>query len=256
MKDKITYSMETHLAEVNEHYTPIYLGLYGSQNYGLSTEDSDVDTKAIVFPTITDIALGHQMTSKTICFEDGAQCDVKDVRHMVHNFLKQNINFLEILFTEYYYSNAKFEPFVSFLRDNAERIAHYNPVACIRAMYGMAFEKFKALEKVTPASKLKIEKWGYDPKQLLHIVRLREFMEDYIKGKTFAQCLDCGHKEYLLKVKHGDFELGSARTIAETELKVMQTLVDKYEVIPGDATIKSELDDALVELFKGYFREV
>ena len=34
MKDKITYSMETHLAEVNEHYTPIYI--LGFQNYGIT----------------------------------------------------------------------------------------------------------------------------------------------------------------------------------------------------------------------------
>jgi hypothetical protein len=160
------------------------------------------------------------------------------------------------LFTDYYYTNAKFEFFVKFLRDNAERIAHYNPVACIRAMYGMAFKKYKALEKVTPSSALKIEKWGYDPKQLLHIVRLREFMEDYLKGKTFAQCLDCKHKPYLFKIKHGEFELASARTIAETELGVMKKLVDKYEVIPGDTTIKEELDEQLVLLFRTAFREV
>ena len=29
--------------------------LYGSQNYGLDTENSDVDTKAIIIPTIEDL---------------------------------------------------------------------------------------------------------------------------------------------------------------------------------------------------------
>ena len=255
MEQKITHSLNSHLTRVNENHTLIYIGLYGSQNYGLATEESDVDTKAIILPSVSDIALGKKMVSHTLSFDDGAQCDVKDVRYMIHNFLKQNINFLEILFTEHYYFNAKYYNFVNFLRENAERIAHYNPVACIRAMYGMAIEKYKALEKITPASQLKIEKWGYDPKQLLHIVRLREFMEDYLKGKTFAQCLDCGHKEYLMKIKRGDFELASARTIAETELKVMELLVDKHEIIPGDTLIENELNDALVELFKSHFKE-
>ena len=31
--------------------------LYGSQNYGLATENSDVDTKVIIIPTLEDLCL-------------------------------------------------------------------------------------------------------------------------------------------------------------------------------------------------------
>lgn len=255
METQINQTMRAHLAEVEKQHNLIYLGLMGSQNYGLSTENSDVDTKAIILPSIEDIALNRKMVSETVKFNDGAQCDVKDVREMVRNFLKQNINFLEILFTDYYICSSIYKDFVSFLRDNAERIAHYNPVGCIRAMYGMSLEKLKLLEKSTPISQDKIEAYGYDPKQLCHIVRLRQFVEDYLKGKSFAECLKCEHKNYLLRIKNGEFDLTTARAIAETETRIIAALVDEHEFIPGDMAIKEELDEQLILLFKKEFEE-
>lgn len=56
----IMQAIEEHKAKVLEQY-PIYqvLGIfvYGSQNYSLATKDSDIDTKAIIIPTIENLAL-------------------------------------------------------------------------------------------------------------------------------------------------------------------------------------------------------
>ena len=35
----------------------VFCGLYGSQSYNLDTENSDVDTKAIILPTIEEYIL-------------------------------------------------------------------------------------------------------------------------------------------------------------------------------------------------------
>ena len=40
--------------------------LVGSQNYGLATSDSDVDTKAVVLPTLKDLAFNAQPVSTTL----------------------------------------------------------------------------------------------------------------------------------------------------------------------------------------------
>ena len=39
----------------NKGYKVIYIGLYGSQNYNLDDEESDIDVKAIVLPDLQDI---------------------------------------------------------------------------------------------------------------------------------------------------------------------------------------------------------
>ena len=84
--------------------------LQGSQNYGLSyylDEDhhSDVDTKAIVLPHFEDVVESRNWVSYTHVLEDNSHCDVKDVRLMFDCFKKMNINFLEIVFTDFYYIN-------------------------------------------------------------------------------------------------------------------------------------------------------
>ena len=60
--------------EIQKHYDKlIELGynvvgvfLYGSQNYELDYEGSDVDSKAIVLPTLSDIVLNKQPVSTTV----------------------------------------------------------------------------------------------------------------------------------------------------------------------------------------------
>ena len=77
------------------------LGIFvqGSQNYGLEYEGSDLDTKCIVLPTLEDICLNKKATSYTHVRENNEHIDFKDFRVIAGDFKKQNINFLEILFS-------------------------------------------------------------------------------------------------------------------------------------------------------------
>ena len=205
---------------------PIYTALFGSQNYGLDTENSDIDIKVIVLPTLHDLALNKQPISQTFEGEDGLY-DVKDIRLMFQNFKKQNINFLEILFTPYFLVNEEYSDLFLTLRARANEIAHYNPFVALKCMYGMANEKFRKMEHISPASEEKIKQFGYDPKQLHHIVRLREFAERYANGEDFSACLKTNHQSYLLRLKEGKFSLSDARAIASAEIIKLDSIVNE-----------------------------
>ena len=137
---------------------------------------------------------------------------------MFQNFKKQNINFLEILFTPYFLVNEEYSDLFLTLRARANEIAHYNPFVALKCMYGMASEKFRKMVHISPASEEKIKQFGYDPKQLHHIVRLREFAERYANGEDFSACLKTNHQSYLLRLKEGKFSLSDARAIASSEI--------------------------------------
>ena len=79
--------------------------LQGSQNYRLDTSNSDVDTKLIVVPSFKDICLNKKPISTTHVLDNNEHLDAKDIRLYCQCFRKQNLNFLEILFTPYYYVN-------------------------------------------------------------------------------------------------------------------------------------------------------
>lgn len=80
-------------------YKVIYIGLYGSQNYNLSDEQSDIDVKAIILPTLQNIIF-RKVTSTTIECENG-NIDVKDLITFYDVIKKGNFSYVEAIDTEY-----------------------------------------------------------------------------------------------------------------------------------------------------------
>lgn len=166
----------------------VYIACYGSDNYGLQTESSDMDIKVIVVPSLHSIVSAAKPISETWDFEWG-QADIKDCRLMMENFLKQNTNFLEILFTDYYLINPTYEKEMEMLRDEADKIARIDECRHMRAILGMQDQKYHALRYPYPSKVGIIEKYGFDPKQLSHIIRLYDLMEKYVKGCSYKACI-------------------------------------------------------------------
>ena len=94
----------------NRGYEVLGVFLYGSQNYDLQYEDSDIDCKAIVLQSFNDFVKGdNNLANEVIKLENGNQIEVKEIRLMNSYLLKQRFNFMEILFTEYKIINKKYK---------------------------------------------------------------------------------------------------------------------------------------------------
>lgn len=202
-REKIMKRLEEQYAVADEYgYETVGIFLYGSQNYGLDTEESDIDSKVIVIPKFTDFLHNKKPVSFTHIMDNDEHIDFKDIRLMFQCYKKQNINFIETLFTEYFILNPEYEDLFSNVMDRREEIAQYDIKAALSCVMGMAYEKRKALCHPYPTTAWKIEKWGYDPKQLHHIIRLREFIHNYTEDVSYADCLK-EHKdsEWLKSVK-------------------------------------------------------
>ena len=117
-------------------YTVFVITLYGSQNYGLDTPDSDLDYKAIVIPSIDDVVLNRNPASTSYEFEGGL-IDVKDIRLMFDNYKKQNLNFIETLFTPYCWVNEDYKSYWAAIKRMADDIAKADPERALKSMYGM-----------------------------------------------------------------------------------------------------------------------
>lgn len=166
-EDKIWAGIDVHYAEALKYF-PVkqiaVLALQGSQNYNLDTPDSDIDTKLIVIPTFKDICLNCKPVSTTHILDNNEHLDAKDVRLYINCFEKQNLNFLEILFTPYKIVNPQYADEWGKLVLNREDIAHMNPYRAIKSMKGIAMEKYHAMEHKYPSKIDLIEQYGYDPK--------------------------------------------------------------------------------------------
>lgn len=210
-------------------YEIVGIFLQGSQNYELAYEDSDIDCKAILLPKFNNFVLNHKPISTTHVLENDEHIDLKDIRLMFECFKKQNINFVEILFTKYKIMNPKYEKLYQPMFDNNEMIARYNNYASVNCIAGMSMEKYKALEHPYPSLINKIEKYGYDGKQLHHQIRLSEFMERWINGERYADCLVSKQRDYLINVKRNkQYNLEEARLVANQTNNKIQSVKQMY----------------------------
>ena len=240
-------------------YNVLGVFLQGSQNYLLSYPGSDIDTKAILIPSFIDFVLNRKPVSTTLVKEDNSHIDIKDIRLMHDCFLKQNINFVEILFTTYKYINPEYVSIYQPMFDNNERIAHYNNYAAVNCIAGMVYEKHKAMEHPYPTLIEKIEKYGYDNKQLHHIVRCEEFLKRYIAGVPYAECLIPTNTQRLIDIKASYiYSLEEAREIADNCEAIVRDIKEKYmnahEVII-DHDAKNIMDFVMVHVLKHAFKK-
>lgn len=218
--------------------------LYGSQNYGFANWDSDVDSKLIVVPSFEDMCLKSEWLSKELHLED-EHIEVKDIRELRNMFLKQNINFIEILYTDYFILNPKYEKlWKTYFVNNREAISH-----C---------DRYKALKSISGQLIHTLRQGPSDNKKLHNAHRLYYFLENYLNNKVY---LDCIHPEgesyeFLRDLKFGLNKLSQSEEdklvdAAELEQKV-KDLTAMYPELDSplrDRAIKS-LNSGVMEIIK------
>ena len=231
--------VKEHVELVANHFTNhavFYCGLYGSQNYGLNTDDSDVDTKCMVLPPFRDVVLGRKMVSTDLADPYGALCNVKDVRAMFDNFFKGNVNFVEVLYTEYFSVGVDYLAEAKELRDHRDMVANRDPLKLMEMAAGMARQKYVAFNKPFESKKEVLAKYGYDPKQLHHLGRLAYFMTDYMAAGDFGYALrpDKETNELLMSLKTNPLPLEHAEEKREFYMSYVDKKLEDARQFWGD----------------------
>lgn len=265
---------EKFMSKINEHYDSaaskvgydkiMFVALYGSQNYDLATDQSDVDTKTLILPTLDELMRYHKISTTIQGDSDGGLCDLKHIQLMFHNFMKQNINFLEILYTDYCVINTDYLYEYNELISKRDLIAGCNPCRMIHAAGGMAKQKYHAMEKPFEGKLEILAKYGYDPKQLASLLRLEYFINKYLlDGDFYSAIHPCGEpKYYILEAKAGNINLDCARKTANLVINRIEEMIDlaniRYckgvynsgEMTKKEKEAKEFLDDLSLKLIK------
>lgn len=252
-----------HYDEALGIYSPdkiVGIFLQGSQNYGLGTDKSDVDTKCIVLPTFEGVCLNKKLVSYTHVRENNEHIDFKDLRLMLECFRKQNINFIEILFTPYYRINPDFENDWRMLLDNREEIAHYDEWQFVKSTVGQIHEKYKATFLPRPSQYEEVEKYGWSTKNLHHLLRFNEFLQRFVDKEPYVNCLTSKNTKYLLDIK----TIGHEMLSLEDVKKLGTEILDKVDAFKEDYVsthiettnynIDELLDEVAINIFKKSFQ--
>ena len=254
--------VKDHYEESFKYFKPnqiVLCALQGSQNYSLDLPTSDVDTKLIVLPSFKDIALASKPISTTHIRANNEHTDWKDIRLYMETFRKQNLNFLEILFTDYKIIHPEYEPYWNILIKNREGIARMNPYRAVKSMQGIAKEKYHAMEHRYPAKADIIDTYGYDPKQVSHLVRVRDYLDRYIAGEAYEKCLKPSKDffDLILDLKLCKYNLEDARAIAQENLEHIDLVAKDFyenEEEKENSAMRELLNEVSYEIMKKYIK--
>lgn len=255
----VSERMEEHMDEALTLFPEdriVGLFLQGSQNYGLDLPTSDVDTKLIVVPTFKDIALNRKPVSTTHVRENDEHIDLKDIRLYIETFRKQNLNFLEILFTDHFLVNPLYaDQWVRLVRAR-EQIVRMNPHRAVKSMKGIAMEKFHAMEHPYPTKLDLIEKYGFDGKQVHHLIRVDDYLTRYIAGESYKDCLRPSRHlvERMMAYKRHEIPLAEAREEAKEVLAHTAEIADEFcryvAADEEDSAMRELLEDVSYNIMK------
>lgn len=237
----------------------------GSMNYGVIDDESDVDTKMLTLPSLYNLVLNSKSLNTVYEMSDNAEhVDMKDVRDYFKIFRKSNINFVEILFTDYWMANPKYQDLWFTLISRREKLARINPYAAISCMKGMASEKVHALCHEYPSRMHYIEKYGYDGKQLSHLARIDYFIHEYVKGTSYKDCIYPKNKEfrdYLLGLKRHTLNIDKDEAVELADklfedIALVANTHRQYLENKNDPELDEFLNDILYQLIKRSLKEV
>lgn len=123
----------------NNYGTVVMTCLFGSQNYGLDTADSDLDTVTFAFPPYLDFIRGDEMKTVEHRFPDGGKAVLMDIRRLFKGLKKTTPNSIEWILTEYKVCEPQFNDVLSkyFTRENLFLLTHCNYYNMVAATLGV-----------------------------------------------------------------------------------------------------------------------
>ena len=197
--------------------------LTGSQNYGTDMPFSDVDTKLLVTPTLDDIYHDRRGESSTMKMPDDSNelISIKDIRTAIFEIKKQNINMLELLYTDYCILNPAYKKTWELLVSKREEIVRYNTYLAAKATKGNALNGYNRMYK---------EDGEVNQKQVANLVRYEYYLTQYLGGVDYLNCLrpDEDTIRLIKQIRSGEIGRGALVAIGDASAANIQKLADDY----------------------------
>ena len=161
----------------NRGFEVLYIGAFGSFNYGLETENSDYDMKAIINNSIDDVLL-HTYDSKQFNYSFG-ECEIINLIEFGNKLSEFQLPYLEILFSKFYYANKVFD---------FEQLRNIVNVALVNNRKKLAYKFLSTMKKIYN-SFIQSDIFDFNGKKTYNIIRLYNLFKKFNRTKKYDESL-------------------------------------------------------------------
>lgn len=252
-KEKVMKRLQEHYNYLKQQgHEIVFLAHQGSYNYNLDYEKSDIDSKAVILPSFEDFVHGKSPFSYTYILDNEEHIDTKDVRKMCEMWQKENISYIELLYSDFIIINPEYKDLVNELIKHRDDIVNINPDQFLRRIAGISKEKVKALCHPYPNLIEKINKYGFDGKQLSHCVRLNEFISRYAVNKEpIKDCYISRIPEILINYKQNLNSTGQHYLPVQAAIEICE-MFDKDTHDIEQAHLGNPINESNLEYLKDF----
>lgn len=250
--------MTTILNEVENHHfyvmsklqpgqTILFTGLYGSQNYGADTPQSDVDTKTIVLPSFEDLVRGNSEFAYELTMPDGSLCNVLSLYSFARQLTKGSINFVELIFTDFVVVTVAGQKIYSWLKQHREELARINQHGTLHACMGHLMSNYKDYLKPNSDEK----------KIVANMLRLAQFMRNYASDlMTYKELLSVD-APIVKDIRNGCYTSSSNDILVSTCLSTAEQYVNACRGLGENAKLIEEMVQQVIlahweEMLRGH----
>lgn len=204
------------------------IALKGSQNYNLSDDESDIDANLVFIPTLAQMRKSEKFK---FTFDEG-EVTCHSIYDFAHIVAKGNPQWIEVCHSEWHIGSF-------------DLFKHYklNP----SALKGMMMEKVHAFSKLYPSRAKYITKFGYDPKQLHHIIRLYDTLHKDVQVYKYTD----HEKPYMMDIKRGrqPQTLELAEALRDTYVSKLSTIYEERKLTYIPQEVNYDILDTIVSSY-------
>ena len=244
LQSKLSYLETNYIGYDKERILGVFL--YGSQNYNCDIDNSDIDVRVIILPTFKDFCLQSKRVSTEIICPNEEHIDIKDIRLYREMLLKQNITYVETLFTNYFILNPVYEElFHTYFISAREEIARLNPTQTLSTAYGQALSMLKKINSGTA-----------EPKHIANLLRFDYFINKYKEQAPYQECiwLEDEFANALRGIKNNTLEVDPA--LFESAIERIKEGAAAIPHYPQNSAAQDLIDKGTMEILKKSFSEL
>tara|TARA_Y200000002_G_scaffold382589_2_gene400214 strand:+ start:3720 stop:4415 length:696 start_codon:yes stop_codon:yes gene_type:complete len=205
------------------------IGLKGSQNYGLDDSDSDIDANLVFIPTLQQLRDNKVFKIET----EFGECVCHNIYSFAEIVAKGNPQLIEVCHSQWQIGN--FDIFKDYKVSPS-------------AIMGMAESKAKDFCKATSKREHVVKFLGYEPKNLLHIIRLYDCLKSDLPFIVYVGT----DQEFMINLKHGDKPVNEAKQMRDEYMYKLDMLCKqkKKDFVPQSVNYDL-LDKLVLETYNG-----
>jgi len=220
----------------------LLVGLCGAHAYGTQTEDSDQDVRGVFLPPWT-VLVG---TSKLETIECEPDVVLHSLRKAVRLWAQGNPNMLDWLYLPsdcVWWVDPKFEHYV---REHRKAFLSKRLHARFRGYAHSHLQKMArgVTRELGAKRKADIERFGYSPKNAMHLIRLAEMGIEVLRSGEYN--VRRQNAEMLLSIRRGEWSMERVQSYGSDLLARMDLALESSPL--PDEPDKARINRMLVEL--------